>query len=150
MRGPAIELYRPHSGAGVDAQFRLGTEAVSQRGFSFAFSGRHWWLSHDDGDHCHGAADNWRRLCTSRPDQLSCSVRQWRRCCFCRRGKFRSWFKVKLAKNFFQHRYDYRSEWIRFHGYTIGRPGEMTVRPFHERVVKAIADITDSPCRVFC
>ncbi len=58
-------------------------------------------------------------------------------------GKFRAWLKVKLAKNFFQHRYDYRSEWIRFTD-TIGRPGPDSA-PFHERVVKAIADITGSP-----
>lgn len=61
-------------------------------------------------------------------------------------GKFRSWFKVKLAKNFFQHRYDYRAEWIRFTD-TIGRPGDASA-PFHERVVKAIADITDSPAGI--
>ncbi len=61
-------------------------------------------------------------------------------------GKFRAWFKVKLAKNFFQHRYDYRSEWIRFTN-TIGRPGSDSA-PFHERVVQAIADITDSPAGV--
>ena len=61
-------------------------------------------------------------------------------------GRFRAWFKVKLAKNFFQHRYDYRSEWIRFTD-TIGRPGADSA-PFHERVIKAIADITDSPAGI--
>ncbi len=61
-------------------------------------------------------------------------------------GKFRAWFKVKMAKNFFQHRYDYRAEWIRFTD-TIGRPGSDSA-PFHERVVKAIADITDSPAGI--
>jgi putative PEP-CTERM system histidine kinase len=61
-------------------------------------------------------------------------------------GKFRAWLKVKLAKNFFQHRYDYRSEWIRFTD-TIGRPGADSA-PFHERVIKAIADITDSPAGI--
>ncbi len=61
-------------------------------------------------------------------------------------GKFRAWFKVKLAKNFFQHRYDYRAEWIRFTD-TIGRPGSDSA-PFHERVVKAIADITESPAGI--
>ena len=61
-------------------------------------------------------------------------------------GKFRAWFKVKLAKNFFQHRYDYRAEWIRFTD-TIGRPGKDSA-PFHERVVKAIADITESPAGI--
>jgi len=61
-------------------------------------------------------------------------------------GRFRAWLKVKLAKNFFQHRYDYRSEWIRFTD-TIGRPGPDSA-PFHERVIKAIADITDSPAGI--
>src|SRR3546814_7639840 len=61
-------------------------------------------------------------------------------------GKFRAWFKVKIAKHFFQHRYDYRNEWIRFTN-TIGRPGEGAA-PFYERVVKAIADITESPAGV--
>ncbi len=61
-------------------------------------------------------------------------------------GRFRAWLKVKLAKNFFQHRYDYRSEWIRFTD-TIGRPG-VDSAPFHERVIKAIADITDSPAGI--
>ncbi|MEW4467243.1 XrtA/PEP-CTERM system histidine kinase PrsK [Parasphingorhabdus sp. JC815] len=60
--------------------------------------------------------------------------------------KFRAWLKVKLAKNFFQHRYDYRAEWIRFTD-TIGRPGSDSA-PLHERVVKAIADITESPAGI--
>ena len=61
-------------------------------------------------------------------------------------GRFRAWFKVKIAKNFFQHRYDYRAEWIRFTD-TIGRPGTDSA-PFHERVVQAVADITDSPAGI--
>ncbi len=61
-------------------------------------------------------------------------------------GRFRAWLKVKLSKNFFQHRYDYRSEWIRFTD-TIGRPGADSA-PFHERVIKAILDITDSPAGI--
>lgn len=58
-------------------------------------------------------------------------------------NRFRAWFKVKATKHFFQHRYDYRAEWIRFTE-TIGRPGDGTA-PFHERVIKAAADISDSP-----
>ncbi len=57
--------------------------------------------------------------------------------------RFRAWFKVKATKHFFQHRYDYRAEWMRF-TQTIGRPGDGTA-PFHERVIKAAADISDSP-----
>ena len=57
-------------------------------------------------------------------------------------GRLRGWMKVMLAKHFFQHRYDYRSEWLRFTR-TIGRGG--THAPsLHERVVQAVADITDS------
>ena len=57
-------------------------------------------------------------------------------------GKFRAWLNVIIAKNFFQHRYDYRTEWMRF-AETIGFPSDAA--PFHERVVKSLADIFDSP-----
>lgn len=55
----------------------------------------------------------------------------------------RAWIRVKLVKHLFQHRYDYRAEWLRFTD-TLGRPGEGAA-PLDERVVKAIADITESP-----
>lgn len=58
-------------------------------------------------------------------------------------GKFRAWFRVKVSKHFFRHRYDYRAEWVRFTD-TIGRPGEGAL-PLEVRVVQAIADITESP-----
>ncbi|WP_336965373.1 XrtA/PEP-CTERM system histidine kinase PrsK [Sphingobium aquiterrae] len=58
-------------------------------------------------------------------------------------ARFRAQLKVHVAKHFFQHRYDYRLEWMRFTD-TIGRPGEEAV-PFHSRVVQAVADITESP-----
>ncbi|MFN3749701.1 MAG: XrtA/PEP-CTERM system histidine kinase PrsK, partial [Sphingorhabdus sp.] len=57
-------------------------------------------------------------------------------------GKFRAWLNVVIAKNFFQHRYDYRAEWMRF-AETIGFPSEAA--PFHERVIKSLADIFESP-----
>ena len=37
-------------------------------------------------------------------------------------GRLRGWLNVMLAKHFFQHRYDYRAEWLRFTR-TIGRGG---------------------------
>lgn len=37
--------------------------------------------------------------------------------------RIRALWKVQVAKHFFQHRYDYRTEWMRF-GETIGRPGK--------------------------
>ena len=55
----------------------------------------------------------------------------------------RGWLKVKLAKHLFEHRYDYRTEWLRFAD-TIGRSGS-DVAPLGERLVKAFADILDSP-----
>ena len=55
----------------------------------------------------------------------------------------RAWTKVKLAKHFFSHRYDYRAEWIRFTD-TLGKPDEGAA-PLDERIVKAVADLTDSP-----
>ncbi|UIJ45960.1 PEP-CTERM system histidine kinase PrsK [Sphingomonas cannabina] len=54
----------------------------------------------------------------------------------------RAWAKVSVAKHLFRHRYDYRAEWIRFTG-TLGKPDRAA--PLAERVVKAVADLTDSP-----
>jgi len=55
----------------------------------------------------------------------------------------RAWAKVKIAKHFFEHRYDYRTEWLRFTA-TLGSTGP-DARPLEERVIKAFADILDSP-----
>lgn len=55
----------------------------------------------------------------------------------------KAWAKVKVAKHFFRHRYDYRAEWIRFTD-TLGKPGDGAA-PLDERIVKAVADLTDSP-----
>ena len=55
----------------------------------------------------------------------------------------RGWMKVKLAKHFFSHRYDYRTEWQRFTD-TLGKPGDGAA-PLEARIVKAVADLTDSP-----
>jgi putative PEP-CTERM system histidine kinase len=57
----------------------------------------------------------------------------------------RAWIKVKLAKHFFRHRYDYRAEWMRFTE-TLGAPEGAA--PLDERIVKAIADLTGSPAGV--
>lgn len=58
-------------------------------------------------------------------------------------AKFRAWARVKVSKHFYQHRYDYRAEWLRFNE-TLGRPGEVDSQ-LDTRIVKAIADITESP-----
>ena len=57
-------------------------------------------------------------------------------------ARLRRWFNVVLAKHFFQHRYDYRAEWLRF-ARTIGRVDADSL-PLHTRVIQAVADITDS------
>jgi putative PEP-CTERM system histidine kinase len=58
-------------------------------------------------------------------------------------GKARAWLRVMLAKHLFQHRYDYREEWLRFNR-TMGVSGD-DADPIEDRVVKAIADIGESP-----
>ena len=64
-------------------------------------------------------------------------------------GKFRAWMRVWLAKNFYQHRYDYRDEWMRFtdtisHKRGSGE-GNGEEGLLENRVIKAVADICDCP-----
>lgn len=56
----------------------------------------------------------------------------------------RAWAKVKVAKHVFEHRYDYRTEWLRFTD-TLGSSRGEEDRPLGERVVKAFADIVECP-----
>lgn len=58
--------------------------------------------------------------------------------------RMRAWLRITLLKHLFQHRYDYREEWLRFTR-TIGQVGGSHQAALEERVVKAIADMTDSP-----
>ncbi len=58
-------------------------------------------------------------------------------------GKARAWLRVTLAKHLFEHRYDYREEWLRFTR-TIGHGGE-DAAPLADRVIKALAEIASSP-----
>jgi putative PEP-CTERM system histidine kinase len=55
----------------------------------------------------------------------------------------RSWLKVKVATHLFEHRYDYRAEWLRFTE-TLGRTGPDAL-PLGQRIIKAFADIADAP-----
>lgn len=57
--------------------------------------------------------------------------------------RLRGWLRVTLAKHLFQHRYDYRAEWLRFTR-TIGEGGASGTL-LEERIIRALADITDSP-----
>lgn len=56
--------------------------------------------------------------------------------------RMRSWLKVMISKHLFQHRYDYRAEWLRFTS-TIGNAAGSR-HPLEERVVQAVADIAES------
>ncbi len=56
--------------------------------------------------------------------------------------KARAWARVTLAKHLFEHRYDYRAEWLRFAG-TLSERDPDAAR-LETRLVKAFADITDS------
>lgn len=58
-------------------------------------------------------------------------------------GRMRALARVMLAKHLFEHRYDYREEWLRF-ARTIGSAGDGQA-PLGERVIKAMADIADAP-----
>ena len=58
-------------------------------------------------------------------------------------ARARAFMKVKLAKHLFEHRYDYRTEWLRFTE-TLGRAGA-DAPPLSDRIVKAFADIVDAP-----
>ncbi|MFZ1742457.1 MAG: XrtA/PEP-CTERM system histidine kinase PrsK [Pontixanthobacter sp.] len=57
--------------------------------------------------------------------------------------RLRGWVRVTAVKHLFQHRYDYRAEWLRFTR-TIGQ-GDNPNQSLQQRAIKAMADITDSP-----
>ncbi|MDB5738831.1 MAG: multi-sensor signal transduction histidine kinase [Sphingomonas bacterium] len=63
------------------------------------------------------------------------------------RGPARSWLRLQLAKHLFRHRYDYRTEWLRFSRTlgAVGAPTESEAAPLARRIEKALADITESP-----
>lgn len=57
--------------------------------------------------------------------------------------RLRAWMRVTFVKHFFQHRYDYRAEWMRFTQTISSQTDEAP--PLNERAIQAVADITDSP-----
>lgn len=60
----------------------------------------------------------------------------------------RAWLSVMVSKHFFEHRYDYRAEWMRFTA-TLAQgakeDGSDDDRNLHRRVAKALAELTGSP-----
>lgn len=59
-------------------------------------------------------------------------------------ARSRAWLSVMISKHFFEHRYDYRAEWMRFTA-TLGQGGGEDDRNLHRRVAKALAELTGSP-----
>ena len=59
-------------------------------------------------------------------------------------GRVRAWLSVMISKHFFEHRYDYRAEWMRFTA-TLGQGDGEDDRNLHRRVAKALAELTGSP-----
>lgn len=57
-------------------------------------------------------------------------------------GQMRARAKVFLSKHFFNYRYDYRDEWLKLSRTLTGMDDQMGPR---ERVIRALADIVDSP-----
>ena len=58
-------------------------------------------------------------------------------------GRARGWLKAHLARHLFEHRYDYRAEWLRFTA-TLGH-SEGDSDPLNERIIRAFADILEAP-----
>jgi putative PEP-CTERM system histidine kinase len=57
-------------------------------------------------------------------------------------GQLRARIRVILGKHFFRHRYDYREQWLSFtHALSLCKQEDLP----HECVVRAIADVVDSP-----
>ncbi|WP_332818068.1 XrtA/PEP-CTERM system histidine kinase PrsK [Sphingopyxis sp.] len=63
-------------------------------------------------------------------------------------ARARAWLSVMISKHFFEHRYDYRAEWMRFTatlGQIGGQGGGEDDRNLYRRVAKALAELTGSP-----
>jgi putative PEP-CTERM system histidine kinase len=62
--------------------------------------------------------------------------------------RFRAELKVRIARNFYRYRYDYRVEWLRFIE-TIDVPrsqgGQGARQPIRERLIEAVAAVLDCP-----
>ena len=63
-------------------------------------------------------------------------------------ARARAWSSVMITKHFFEHRYDYRAEWMRFTA-TLGQGAKGSSGDddsnLHRRVAKAMAELSGSP-----
>ena len=63
-------------------------------------------------------------------------------------ARTRAWLAVMISKHFFEHRYDYRAEWMRFTATLaqgVSGVGGADDRNLYRRVAKALAELTGSP-----
>lgn len=58
-------------------------------------------------------------------------------------GQIRARARVFLSKHFYNYRYDYREEWLRFSRTMMGETGDM--RPLSERAIQAVCQVVESP-----
>lgn len=59
--------------------------------------------------------------------------------------RFRAELKVRIARNFYRYRYDYRVEWLRFIDKIDAAKGSAGKSPFRERLIEAVATVLDCP-----
>lgn len=59
--------------------------------------------------------------------------------------RFRAELKVRIARNFYRYRYDYRVEWLGFIDKIDAAPGAAGQAPFRERLIEAVATVLDCP-----
>src|SRR3546814_11239803 len=62
-------------------------------------------------------------------------------------ARARAWLSVTISKHVFEHRYDYRAEWMRFTA-TLAEPGPETGggrSNLYSRPAQPLADLTGSP-----
>ena len=59
--------------------------------------------------------------------------------------RFRAEVKVRIARNFYRYRYDYRVEWLRFIDKIDTGSGDAGRAPFRERLIEAVVTVFDSP-----
>ncbi|MBA4748596.1 MAG: PEP-CTERM system histidine kinase PrsK, partial [Sphingopyxis sp.] len=58
-------------------------------------------------------------------------------------ARARAWLSVTISKHFFEHRYDYRSEWMRFTATLSGQA--QASEPTFRRIARALAELAGSP-----
>lgn len=58
--------------------------------------------------------------------------------------RFRAGLRVRIARNFYRYRYDYRGQWLRFID-AIDQVAATGTQPIRERIAEAVASVVESP-----